>query len=186
MQGIGKFCFALNILVKIIVLLPIGYSIWEISKMEEFDYILVVILGAMGMLFTGILGLFALLYDRFIWFKFLGLWTAEKHMELHLHKNGVEYGSCTDGFGPDFRSYYFEYNEIEGLEFDPKNHMFRIQGKYRYRMWESANRIHLESDEKNSEKDNLIILEYFQDFERFLEVLQEKSGVNVRYTEIRI
>ena len=119
--------------------------------------------------------------------RFMSVWTSSYNMELHLQKKGVEFGMCVVGTGDYFRTYYFDYEDIIGLELDEKNHLFCIIGKYINKTWKDVNREALiNANEKESTPKRITFLEYFGNFDEFMIQIQEKTGLKVKNTEIKL
>lgn len=119
--------------------------------------------------------------------KYMGVWMNARDCELHLKKNTVEYGASADGTR-EYRTWSFRYDEIERLEYDNYNCCLRIYGAVTIKEWTDQDRTqcldtsYIEKTWRDSNGINetvVTIIDWFDDFDVFMEELAERTGKQI-------
>lgn len=187
LKGIGKFLQIINFVLKKLMLVPMILAVLYSVLRERFDGGIFFTFFMLALILSGILWTISVVIDKIIWIKFMPIWTSSYNMELHLQKSGVEFGTCVVGTGDYFRTYYFDYKDITGLEFDEKNHLFCIKGKYVNKTWKDVNRAEIvNANDKETISKRVTFLECFKDFDEFMIQIQQKTRLSIKYTEIKL
>lgn len=187
LKGMGKILQIVNTILKILIPIPMLLAILYSVIRERFDISIFFTFFMLAFILSGVLWTITVVIDKIIWIKFMPVWTSSYNMELHLQRSGVEFGTCVAGTGDYFRTYYFDYKDITELEFDEKNHLFCITGKYVNKTWKDVNRAELvKANEKETVAKRVTFLEYFKDFDEFMSQIQLKTGLRIKYAEIKL
>lgn len=187
LTGTGKGLVVIGSIVKVVSVFPMIWAIVSNLRQRQTDMIESGIFWTISFILSVIILTVALSLDSVVRYRYLAVWGSNKYSELHLGKNGVEFGTYTVGTGDYYRTYYFDYSDIVDLEYDRENYLFRITGKYVNKTWLNVNRTSLSNEhEKTVEIKTVTFLEAFNKFDDFVIQIQKRTGLEVKNIPIKL
>lgn len=185
LDRVGIFIYILSLLFLVIVT---GLYIWTAFPLSADWDIYEVAIGFVAI--AGGAALIAILghaFRSFVIAKYLGKWAGTQYEELLASTKYIEYGEYDRYYDSSYYTWKINFSDVEKIVIDPSNYYLRIYGKILNREWTSPEKTHcIDKNWFEGENSYITIATFFKDFDKFLDLLKEKTGKEIEEDKIEI